>query len=136
MVDAKLVQKLREKTGVGMMACKEALRWFHFFNELVAQGRATEVRRADKPILLIAAERWPLIQAVMIGGNHLASALIEFVSRAPWHDDLANMRHWSFDRVLHRFGQPVADMWVAWKAIIDLRDGLDALRRPSGTEIK
>jgi len=26
MVDAKLVQKLREKTGVGMMACKEALR--------------------------------------------------------------------------------------------------------------
>ena len=26
MVDAKLVQKLRERTGVGMMACKEALR--------------------------------------------------------------------------------------------------------------
>lgn len=26
MVDAKTVQKLREKTGVGMMACKEALR--------------------------------------------------------------------------------------------------------------
>jgi elongation factor Ts len=26
MVDAKLVQKLREKTGVGMMSCKEALR--------------------------------------------------------------------------------------------------------------
>lgn len=26
MVDAKLVQKLREKTGVGMMVCKEALR--------------------------------------------------------------------------------------------------------------
>jgi ATP-dependent Lhr-like helicase len=48
---------------------KEATLWFHHFNELVAQGRASEIRRADQPILLIAAERWPWIQAVMPGAQ-------------------------------------------------------------------
>lgn len=44
---------------------KGATLWYYFFNQLVAQGRAAEVRREDQPILLIAAERWPLIKAAM-----------------------------------------------------------------------
>jgi hypothetical protein len=66
------------------------------------------------------------IDAVMIGGNHLASALIGYVSQAPWHDALAKLRDWTYGAILERFGQPVADMWVAWKAIMDLRDSREA----------
>jgi ATP-dependent Lhr-like helicase len=60
------------------LPAKEATLWFPLFNELVAQGRAAEVRRpprqtdtgpAELPILMIAAERWPLIQAVMPGAQ-------------------------------------------------------------------
>jgi ATP-dependent Lhr-like helicase len=47
------------------LPAKDATLWYYFFNELVAQGRAAEVRRPDQPILLIAVERWPLIQAAM-----------------------------------------------------------------------
>ena len=66
-------------------------------------------------------ERTPFEQ-VMIGGNHLANALLRYIGGQPWHDDLAALREWEFADVLERYGQPVADMWVAWKAIMDLRD--------------
>lgn len=56
------------------------------------------------------------LKAVGIGGNHLASALIN----AGCHP--SQCRAWSYDAVLERWGQPVADMWVAWKAIMDLHD--------------
>lgn len=55
----------------------------------------------------------------MIGGNHLANALIGIVG-----GNLPEYRGTSFEIMLHRFGQPAADMWVAWKAIMDLRDAL------------
>lgn len=61
------------------------------------------------------------IKNVMIGGNHLASALIGMIG-----GNLPDFRHANYDEILGRFGQPAADMWVAWKAIMDLRDGIDA----------
>jgi len=56
-----------------------------------------------------------LIKNVLIGGNHLASALIGTA-------DPAQYRNAGYYDVLEKHGQPYADMFVAWKAIMNLRD--------------
>jgi len=48
----------------GLLAESEADGWRRFFDELVAAGRATRVRLADRAPFWIAAENWPLVQAV------------------------------------------------------------------------
>ena len=50
---------------------------------------------------------------ILTGGNHLASSLIA-ANCFP-----AEQR--SYEQVLRDFGQPCADMWIAWKAIMDAR---------------
>lgn len=50
--------------SLGMLRADEAASWRPWFEELVAAGRATTVRRANEPDLWIAAERWPAIAAV------------------------------------------------------------------------
>jgi hypothetical protein len=54
-----------------------------------------------------------LAAGVTIGGNHLASAL-HLLGMAP-----AEWRLATYDAVLTQFGQPVTDIWVCWKAIMD-----------------
>lgn len=61
------------------------------------------------------------IKNVLIGGNHLASSLLQT-------DDPAKYRKSDYYNVLRKFDQPFADMWVAWKAIMELRD---AYKSPS-----
>ncbi len=56
------------------------------------------------------------IEKILIGGNHLASALSTYGIYPPMHT--------SYDLVLEGFGQPTADMWVAWRAIMDLSEKL------------
>lgn len=58
---------------------------------------------------------------VLIGGNHLASALIGIA-------DPAQYRRSDYYTVLGKHGQPYADMWVAWKAIMNFRDHLENTR--------
>jgi hypothetical protein len=60
---------------------------------------------------------------LMIGGNHLASTLAS-VGCVPneQHDD---------DQVLHQHGMLCADLWVAWRAIMDLRDATDGTPPPT-----
>ncbi len=81
--------------------------------EQVEAGAAAARRSAPLPLT-------DALKAVGIGGNHLASALIT----AGCHP--SQCREWSYDAVLERWGQPIADMWVAWKAIMDLRDAREA----------
>jgi elongation factor Ts len=69
MVDAKLVQKLREKTGVGMMACKEALREASGDMEkaveiLRKKGAAKAVKHAGK-----AAKEGVIDSYIHLGGK-------------------------------------------------------------------
>jgi len=54
------------------------------------------------------------IRKVLIGGNHLATVLIRFGTMPP---EIKNPDE--LDGFLR-------DVWIAWKAIMDLRDGLDS----------
>lgn len=54
--------------------------------------------------------------AILTGGNHLANSLI---TANCWPDKQRD--YW---QVLDDFGQPCADMWIAWKAIMDARKEL------------
>lgn len=58
---------------------------------------------------------------ILTGGNHLASSLI--------HAGCFPDEQRSYDQVLADFGQPCADMWIAWKAIIDARAELRQEKR-------
>jgi len=58
-----------------------------------------------------------LPKEIGIGGNHLASAML---SEGIYP---AAERHTSYDDFLERYGQPWADIFIAWKAIMDWRDG-------------
>lgn len=63
-----------------------------------------------------------IIRDVLIGGNHLANLLAIAKCTAGIDEE--------YDDVLHDYGQPVADVWVAWKAIMALAnwrraEGLD-----------
>jgi phage-related protein len=53
---------------------------------------------------------------VMIGGNHLASAM----QRIGFFPNEVE----SYDEALNVIGQNFADMWIAWKAIMDLLDAI------------
>ena len=67
----------------------------------------------------IFAQAASSINAVLVGGNHLANALLST-------EDPAKYRHAEYNQVLEAHGQPYADMWAAWKAIMDLRDSVNA----------
>ena len=54
-----------------------------------------------------------LIERVLIGGNHLASSLLSQCDPLLFH---------SYDDALDARGSTYADMWVAWKAIMDLAE--------------
>ena len=56
------------------------------------------------------------ISAILIGGNHLASSLIAA--------NCFPSEQRSYEQVLADFGQPCADMWICWKAIMDARSVL------------
>lgn len=74
-----------------------------------------ENARLHREIARLTAKR----QDVMIGGNHLANALLSLKI------DPAALRKSTFDAVLETHGQPAADMWVAWKALMDWRDAVE-----------
>lgn len=55
-----------------------------------------------------------LISDVLTGGNHLASAMIGGgVHPTMYH---------SYAEVLEECGQPFADMWAAWRSIMNLAE--------------
>jgi hypothetical protein len=56
-----------------------------------------------------------MARAILIGGNHLASAIMAV-------RDPATLV--TYDEALAKVGQPFADLWVAWRAIIDARESL------------
>ena len=60
----------------------------------------------------------PLLDAVLIGGNHLASSLL--------NAGIDPVQHWdrSYHAIAACYGQPIADMFVAWRAIINLRNAI------------
>ncbi len=62
------------------------------------------------------------IDSVMIGGNHLATMLLNRKIEPSKH------RNEDYNTWLAQFGIEVADVGVAWKAIMDLRDLLEANR--------
>ena len=53
------------------------------------------------------------LTAVFVGGNHLANSLI--AAKCFPAEQL------SYEQVLKDFGQLCADMWIGWKAIMDVR---------------
>lgn len=53
-------------------------------------------------------------ERVLIGGNHLASGLI---SCGCWPNEQRD-----YAQVLQEHGFLCADMWIAWKAVMDLPD--------------
>lgn len=55
---------------------------------------------------------------VLIAGNHLASTLISMIGM-PYE-------YSSYDEVLEKHFQPAADIWIAWKRIMELRDKWEA----------
>lgn len=60
-----------------------------------------------------AKPMWEYTEAVLIGGNHLASALVTLgMDPSAW-------RSGEYYDVLREFGQPAADIWVAWRAIAE-----------------
>ena len=61
---------------------------------------------------------------MLIGGNHLANALIALRVMP------SDYRYANYDDVLGACGQPATDMWVAWKAAMDLRDCAESAELP------
>lgn len=89
--------------------------FYHPERQAVPQN-ATEVEQPNGTAL----------QAVLIGGNHLASTLIAAIGGR-----LPDTREWSYEEIIRQYGIRTADEWAAWKAIMDLRDSLEA--EPNGT---
>jgi len=58
-------------------------------------------------------EEWRAFEKILIGGNHLASSLIGI--------EMPN-NFTNYEDALKTHGQPYADMWIAWDAIIKARD--------------
>ena len=56
-----------------------------------------------------------VLRGVLVGGNHLASALNAISDP---------LRIADYDDALHKHGQPYADMWAAWQAIGELAAAL------------
>ena len=54
---------------LGALPASEDREWKRYFDQLMAQGRATSVERQHAPLLWIAAERWPAVQAVFPEAN-------------------------------------------------------------------
>jgi len=53
-------------------------------------------------------------ERILVGGNHLATALLsQGITPSSWI---------SYDEILKGCGQPWADIWCAWKAIMDVRN--------------
>jgi hypothetical protein len=60
-----------------------------------------------------------MAKAILIGGNHLASAIMAV-------RDPATLT--TYDEALAKVGQPFADLWVAWRAIMDAREALSGIK--------
>lgn len=60
-----------------------------------------------------------IARGILTGGNHLANILIGY--GLPIED-----KHSSYNDVLHKRGQPYADVWACWAEIMKERD------RPEG----
>jgi hypothetical protein len=78
------------------------------------------VRCADElaSLLTLVREDGPRVdQRVLIGGNHLANALLGAGMDPP------QWRQRTFSEVSAQFGEQVADIWACWRAIMDWRDG-------------
>lgn len=56
------------------------------------------------------------IDAILVGGNHLADELLKTADPAPYRD----FDYWE---VLGKHGGSYANVWAAWKSIMDARDG-------------
>jgi len=89
-------------------------------DRILASGAAlsAELEKGLKPLVEAA-----LIKDVLVAGNHLATLLATAKCDADAEE--------KYDDVLHDYGQPVADVWVAWAAIMALAkyrhmEGLDA----------
>ena len=54
------------------------------------------------------------LERLFIGGNHLASSLLSYGCHPA--------EQTSYDQVLGQHGLLCADMWVAWRAIMDVRE--------------
>jgi hypothetical protein len=52
---------------------------------------------------------------ILIGGNHLATILIGYGLPVEGQDS-------TYEEVLNKRGQPYADIWVCWSAIMRCRD--------------
>lgn len=61
------------------------------------------------------------IEKVMIGGNHLASYLLGH--------NCDPVRYDSYEQVQSLCNQDCADVWVAWRAIMDLRNYYEGVKR-------
>lgn len=59
---------------------------------------------------------WEYIDAVMVGGNHLADVLMRLGV------DVVSWRRGEYEDVRREHGQTAADVWVAWRAIMDWRE--------------
>jgi hypothetical protein len=57
---------------------------------------------------------WGAYGQALIGGNHLANSLIAYGCMPAEQTD--------YEQVLHQHGPLCADMWIAWKAIMDMRE--------------
>jgi hypothetical protein len=67
------------------------------------------------------ASALPDVDAVMIGGNHLANWLLGKSIFPEIYKD--------YDAVLEAHGHEVADVWAGWKGIMDLRTAVQAMGR-------
>lgn len=59
------------------------------------------------------------LERLFIGGNHLASSLLSYGCSPAEQTD--------YDQVLHQHGILCADMWVAWRAIMDVREETEGI---------
>lgn len=94
-----------------------------YLRQLPSDGKYTgEAWKIALELDLIAAMpgNTALPKDIGIAGNHLASVLL---SEGIYP---GSERHTSYDDFLKRYGQPWADIFIAWKAIMDWRDGLSA----------
>src|SRR5207253_7998499 len=70
--------------SLGALPATEGTRWQHFFEELRAAGRATQVEMMPGPTLWAATERWPLVQAVWTDAKARPNVSVPAGVRLDW----------------------------------------------------
>src|SRR5260370_10907795 len=69
---------------MGALPAGGGLAWQTYFGELRSAGRATRVETAQGPPLLVATERWPLVQAVWPGARAWPEVNVPASIRRDW----------------------------------------------------